>query len=347
MLRSILCTCGLKPALLCNQAPTCGVRWHFRPLAGAIACAACVLTPGVHAQSVLHSNGTFVTNPTGGTGSIAGLPISRADGFNVPGSTFLFSTTGVNATNAIGTWLAEDFTVPEGESWTISQLTFYAFQTSQTTPTVTSIRVNFWDATPYSATSPGPVPDPLPMPLMDQPFELVPAAGSLVAHRQSPSSTGTVRPVFPYTVTLPDDGVTLASGTYWVQFNFSGAASPSQNVFTPLISPRTQLSVHNCRLLNSIDGSAGGPRIWFEGREGFVEGQAEGRAYSVPFEVRGVSNSAGCPADVNADGGVDGADVEVFFTLWSSGDGAGDYNADGGIDGADVEAFFIDWAQGC
>jgi hypothetical protein len=301
------------------------------------------------AQELLYSNGTFVTNPTGGTGAIAGLPISRADGFNIPGSTFLFSTTGVNATNAIGTWLAEDFTVPQGEVWTINTLTFYAFQTSQTTPTVTSIRVNFWDAAPYSATSPGPVPDPLPQPLLPAPFELVPTAGALVAHRQSPSSSSTVRPVFPYTVTLPsgESEIILRSGTYWVQFNFTGAGSPSQNVFTPLISPRGQLAVHNCRLLNSIDGSSAGPRIWFEGREGFVEGQSEGRAYSVAFEIRGTSSSGGCPADVNQDGGVDGADVEAFFTVWSSGDAGGDYNLDGGVDGVDVEAFFIDWSGGC
>ncbi len=316
-------------------------------LAGSL-CIAAVNSTAL-AQTLLHSNGTFVTNPTGGTNAIAGLPISRADGFNVPGSTFLFSTTGVNATNNIGTWLAEDFTVPEGQVWTIETLTFYAFQTSQTTPTVTSIRVNLWDAAPYSPTSPGPVPDPLPEPLLSAPLELIPVAGPLVAHRQSPSSSSTVRPVFPYTVTLPsgDSAVTLGAGTYWVQFNFTGASSPSPNVFTPLISPRDQVAVHNCRLLNSIDGSSSGPRIWFEGREGFVAGQADGRAYSVAFEVRGSSRSAGCAADINQDGGVDGADVEAFFLVWSSGSAEGDYNLDGGVDGADVEAFFVDWSAGC
>lgn len=54
-----------------------------------------------------------------------------------------------------------------------------------------------------------------------------------------------------------------------------------------------------------------------------------------------------CPSDYNDDGGVDGSDVEVFFTAWESGDPLGDFNEDGGIDGSDVEAFFSRWEQGC
>ena len=58
--------------------------------------AAALLCSCAGAQDLLYTNGPFITNPTGGTGSIAGLPISNADGFTVPGSTFNFSTTGVN-----------------------------------------------------------------------------------------------------------------------------------------------------------------------------------------------------------------------------------------------------------
>ena len=55
-----------------------------------------------------------------------------------------------------------------------------------------------------------------------------------------------------------------------------------------------------------------------------------------------------CPADYNQDGGVDGGDVESFFTDWENSAGCADTNADGGIDGGDVEAFFVVWqAGGC
>lgn len=259
------------------------MRYHI----SAVVLAASVVSHVSAAE--LWNNGPFITNPTGGTGSIAGLPISNADGFNVPGSTFLFSTSGVNAAAVIGTAVAEDFEVPAG-GWDLDSATFYAFQTSQTTATVTEIRVNLWTDTPFSAGSPG-APPVLPQPVLAQSLVLTPGPGTFVAHRQSPTGTSTVRPVFAYTVSLdglPNGGV-LAAGRYWLEWSYVGASSPSQNVFMPLVSPRTAVPVHNARLLNSIDGTANGPRVWFEGREGFVAGQAEGRAYSLPFILNGTA----------------------------------------------------------
>jgi hypothetical protein len=55
-----------------------------------------------------------------------------------------------------------------------------------------------------------------------------------------------------------------------------------------------------------------------------------------------------CIADYNADGGVDGADIESFFLDWEQGVSAADVNEDGGVDGPDIEAFFVAWqAGGC
>jgi hypothetical protein len=55
-----------------------------------------------------------------------------------------------------------------------------------------------------------------------------------------------------------------------------------------------------------------------------------------------------CPADFNQDGGVDGGDVDAFFTSWESGDSAADVNQDGGVDGSDMDVFFTAWeAGGC
>jgi len=238
----------------------------------------------------LYSNGPWVTNPTGGTGAIVGLPISNAEGFNIPGSSFLFSTTGTGATVSVNTAVAEDFTVT-GDGWDLDSLTVYAFQTSQTTPSVTQIQVNLWTAPPFSAGSPAPVPDPLPQPVLASALQIPAGPGTFVAHRQSPTSTSTNRPVFSYTVPLdglPDSG-RLAPGTYWLQWSFAGAATPSANVFTPLVTPRTSAANLNARLLNSIDGSSAGARIWFEGREGFVANVSDGRPYALPFELAGTN----------------------------------------------------------
>jgi hypothetical protein len=300
------------------------------------------------ADDLLYSNGPIITNPTGGTGSIAGLPLSNADGFTVPGSTFLFSTTGVNGAANINTALADDFTVPAG-GWQLSSLTVFAFQTSQTTATVTNIRVNLWRDTPFSANSPAPVPDPLPEPMLASPLVLAAGRGTFVCHRESPSSTSTVRPVFSYTVPLtglPNGGL-LEAGTYWIQWSYDGASSPSANVFTPLVSPRSSVTGHNARLFNSVDGQSSTPRSWFEGREGYVAGQADGRAYALPFILRGTIPAPTCPADINQDGGIDGSDIEAFFSFWEAGDTRGDFNHDGGIDGSDVESVFAAWEGGC
>lgn len=53
-----------------------------------------------------------------------------------------------------------------------------------------------------------------------------------------------------------------------------------------------------------------------------------------------------CSTDLNSDGGIDGADVQAFFSLWANSQEAGDFNQDGGIDGSDVEAFFLVWQTG-
>jgi hypothetical protein len=54
-----------------------------------------------------------------------------------------------------------------------------------------------------------------------------------------------------------------------------------------------------------------------------------------------------CVSDFNQDGGVDGSDIDAFFSLWEAGDGAADVNQDGGVDGSDVDAFFMAWESGC
>ena len=55
-----------------------------------------------------------------------------------------------------------------------------------------------------------------------------------------------------------------------------------------------------------------------------------------------------CIADFNLDGGVDGSDIEAFFTAWEAGNAAADVNVDGGVDGSDIQPFFVAWeAGGC
>jgi hypothetical protein len=234
----------------------------------------------------------------------------------------------------------------------LASLTIYNYQLSQTTATVHTIRVNLWTQPPYNEGSPG-APDPLPTPVLSEYLVLSAGTGVFTGHRQgSATSTSTNRPVFAYTVSLdglPNGGV-LGAGTYWIEWTCEGAASPSNNVWHPLVTPRAQRTGHNARFRNSIDGSSGGPRVWFEGREGYSAGLSEGRAYEIPFILQGTR--ATVPAcgtsDFNGDGdfGTD-ADIEAFFACLGGNccatcfSGGADFNMDGdtGTD-ADIESFF-------
>ncbi|MCX5688246.1 MAG: hypothetical protein NTV94_00380 [Planctomycetota bacterium] len=69
---------------------------------------------------------------------------------------------------------------------------------------------------------------------------------------------------------------------------------------------------------------------------------------NVSVEGTLVETGPGCPADFNADGGIDGGDIEAFFGAWEAGQSSADVNADGGVDGSDIATFFAAWeAGGC
>ena len=293
----------------------------------------------------LHVNGPLVTNPTGGTGSILGLPISNCDGFTVPGGTFIYSTTGVAATVATSTAVAEDFTVPAG-GWDLDSLTVYAFQTSQTSASVTQVQVNLWTETPFSAGSPG-APGTLPQPVLAANLVRAAGPGTFTCHRQSATSTATVRPVFAYTVSLDGlpDGGRLPPGRYWIQWSFLGASSPSANVFTPLVSPRAAVQGHNARQLNALDGTASSPRVWFEGREGYVAGSAEGRAFELPFVLAG-SPLPACPSDLDGDRDVSGSDLALaLLDFGPCPSCASDVDGSGEVDAGDLAVMLLDFGS--
>jgi hypothetical protein len=312
-------------------------------------------------SAVLYTNGPIITDPTGGTGAIAGLPISNADGFTVPGQTFVFSTTGVGASIPIDTALADDFTVPAGEMWMLDAVRLYAFQSSQTTATVTQVAINLWTAPPFSAGSPPPVPNPLPQPVLIASAIVDAGPGTFVCHRQSVTSTSTVRPVFSYDVSLQElfCGVSaipgaVGPGTYWIQWSFLGAATPSNNVFTPLVTPRTSVVNHNARQYAALSGNVADPRVWFEGREGFVAGVADGRAYELPFEIIGeVRPPNDCYA--NCDGSTGGAvlspaDFTCFLGKYRDGDFYANCDCSTGspaLSPADFSCFLANYQTGC
>lgn len=86
---------------------------------------------------------------------------------------------------------------------------------------------------------------------------------------------------------------------------------------------------------------------WFVTDASAVDGVARSSVGRVTFFCGSYGCPSPCPADFNNDGGVDGQDVESFFTAWENGGSQADVNRDGGVDGSDIEAFFTSWQGGC
>ena len=154
------------------------------------------------------------------------------------------------------------------------------------------------------------------------------------------------------------DGTTASSsGTFTVAAGTdAGLGFPVFELTIDGVDARTD----GMLLLNATDGPFA--MAWEAGENGefeisgldLVSTQPGLCAFSfayIPFEGFGVGPSCGwqasnCPADFNLDGGVDGSDIEAFFSAWEAGDTCADTNLDGGVDGGDIETFFTAWENG-
>lgn len=247
-------------------------------LSGALAL---VLSSATQA-GVLFSNGPLITAPTGGTSSIAGLPISRTESGTSVGRTIR---------GQFGHAVADDFAF-SGPAWDLDSATFYVYLSGQnlTNPTgadnpVTHVRLNLWTDVPFSAGSPPPVPTPIPTPVFGDDLVLPVTSASFVGHRTAATSTASIRPVYAITVSL--DGVpeleSLDAGTYWLEWSYL-ANDPNALLNTPLVTPRAEAFNLNGRQLNVFDST--GTVAWFEARDGFTATNP-GLAMAFPFELSG------------------------------------------------------------
>lgn len=262
----------------------------------------CIAAP--LSAATLFNNGTIITNPTGGTGTIAGQPISQPQ--LVPNSSVPSTIPGISATAALGIKVAEDFSVPAGQTWDVDTLTVYAWQTSSAgaspAPTVTSINVNLWNSAPFDALSPAPRPEPLPQPVLPTALSLPVVSSQFVAFRQS-GTTGTStasRPIFAYTVSLeglPNGGV-FSPGTYWLEWSMLGnvvAGNTSATQVVAAIATPRESAPHGLNARQYALGNINGQALttWFEAREIRYELQGTtnvgffDQPIALPFELNG------------------------------------------------------------
>jgi hypothetical protein len=208
----------------------------------------------VVAGPVLYSNGPLVTHPGGGFGGADASALQQALGMN---------TYGLGHQYSVGYRIADDFTIPGGQTWNISEIAFYAYQTSSpTSPSpFTGVYVQIWNGSPDALGS-----------------SVI--WGDLTTNRLGATSWANIyrvldndllnsaRAVFENDATV---GVSLGPGTYWLDWMTDG--SLASGPWAPPITILGQTTTGNALQYTTVWAAA------LDGGTGTQQG--------FPFEIEG------------------------------------------------------------
>jgi hypothetical protein len=215
-------------------------------------------------EAVMWDNGPLVTHPGAGAGG--------ADESTVQNTSLGMTTLGAANQGASGNRMADDFTIPVGDSWHIDTITFFNYQTgSPTTSTFSAANVQIWDGRPGDAGSS--------IVWGDLVTNIMASTSWTNAYRVAETTSGdTLRPIMAIVATVNAD---FAEGTYWVDYQPFGSASYSG----PWAPPVTILG----------QTTTGNARQYFSGAwQDFLDG-GTGAPQGLPFVIDGASLRAAVP----------------------------------------------------
>ena len=176
-------------------------------------------------SQVIYSNGPIST----GTNHVATSTTSPAgytwSELQSPSGTLGFSGFYNNAATTDFS-IADDFVVPSGQTWALTNVNFYGYQTNYagTTPPIDAVRVRIWNGDPSSGTAT--------IVYGDMTTNVYNAAGSgeEFVYRVS-NLTGTTRRVWRFNTTV---STSLTAGTYWIEFQVH--ATNDSSLFIPPVT---------------------------------------------------------------------------------------------------------------
>jgi len=158
-------------------------------------------------RDVLYDNGPLLTHPGGGYGGADASVLQTALGL---------STYGFGMQHTLPNSMADDFVVPQGETWTIEQLTVFGYQTgSSTTSTFTGVYFQIMDDTPPGG-------NVIYGDMVTN--RLVTTAFSGMYRVLDTSMMDTNRPIMA-NVCAFDPPLVLGEGWYWLAFDCTGSLS--------------------------------------------------------------------------------------------------------------------------
>jgi len=180
--------------------------------------AARLLTPDALQAQQLYTNGSFTTGTTSKSGVAAPAGFTWSEAQNDAGVTTIANTSaGYTASKTTNYTLADNFVVPAGQSWTISSLSFFGYQSGYTgtTSPFTELYVRIWRGSPAVAGST--------VVYGDLTTNRYAGAVSTSSYRifnslyPTPSAPGITRLIWKVRAALSPAPV-LPAGTYWVEW---------------------------------------------------------------------------------------------------------------------------------
>lgn len=182
-----------------------------------------------------YSNGGLSTGPTANNGTAAPAGYTWSEVQNNTGNTTESNTTAGYTAALFGTtnfFLADDFIIPAGQSWQVSSIDVFAYQTGYTgsTSPFNVLRLSISNGNPSVAGST--------IVFGDDTTNRFTAGVDATMYRvfntmvPTPSATTTTRKIWKLTGSAP---VTLAAGTYWLKYQFQSAVT-TVGGFTPPVT---------------------------------------------------------------------------------------------------------------
>lgn len=215
---------------------------------------------------MLYNNGSIVT----GTGNGGNGQNTSVVGFN-PTTGAAGSTIGFSA--GVGNTVADDFTVPAGQTWSLTGISVLAYQTgTYSFPPIspfTGVTVRIRDLAPSN-------------PLSTVLFSSTTLVGNTFTGTYRTTSTlltNTNRPVFELQADF--GGATLPAGDYWVEYFYSTGFTPPVTVFDS-VDNRAELVPGNALQFQVSTGT------WIN----LVDTGASNMQLTAPFTVLGTNVAA-------------------------------------------------------
>jgi hypothetical protein len=128
--------------------------------------------------------------------------------------------------------LADDFTVPAGETWLVDRVVVFGYQTGATAPSINSGNLRILSTSPGASTTPTIVFGDTTTNRVTTPVTL---SGTVRVTETTLTATNRLLQAIPLTVNPP---ISLTAGTYWIDFQAGGTVA-SGPFFPPIAGPIT------------------------------------------------------------------------------------------------------------